>query len=340
MLNAGKRAVALGLDCTVQSRLKATEQPLSDSIIPAPLFSVVVPVYCCAQCVNPLAERVLAALDALGSCEIVMVCDASPDDSWAAICALAATEARVRGILLSRNFGQHHAISAGIEHARGEWVYVMDCDLQDPPEDMPALWQMAQAGHDVVLGQRQERQDHLFKRATSALFYRFLGFLTDTRFDASVANFGIYHRRVIDTINAMPERSRFFPLMVHWTGFRAARVPVKHAKRVHGGSSYNLRKLIRLGLDIILSYSDKPLRLVVKLGFVVSVIAVLIAGISVYRYFSNDITVAGFTSVMASIWLLGGMLLSSVGVVGLYVGRIHLDVKRRPVYVVQSTVGR
>lgn len=305
----------------------------------APLLSVVVPVYCCARCLRALAQRVFAALDPIGTVELILVCDASPDESWSEIRSLASTEPRVRGLLLSKNFGQHYAISAGIEQARGSWVFVMDCDLQDPPEDMPALWQAAQAGNDVVLGQRLQRQDHVLKRTTSALFYRVLGFLTDTRFDASIANFGIYHRRVIDTINAMPERARFFPLMVHWTGFRVARVPVQHARRSHGASSYSFGKLLRLGLDVILSYSDKPLRLVVKLGFAVSLIALLIAGNAIYRYAVGEVTVAGFTSLLASIWLLGGMLLSSVGVVGLYVGRIHLDVKKRPYYVIQSIEG-
>jgi polyisoprenyl-phosphate glycosyltransferase len=312
------------------------EACLSERSPSTPLLSVVVPVYCCARCLRELAQRVFAALDPIGTVELVLVCDASPDDSWAEIRAMAEADARVRGLLLSRNFGQHCAISAGIENARGTWVYVMDCDLQDPPEDMPALWQAAQAGNDIVLGQRLERQDHALKRAGSALFYRLLGFLTDTRFDASVANFGIYHRRVIDTINAMPERARFFPLMVRWTGFRSATVPVQHARRSHGASSYSFGKLLRLGVDVILSYSDKPLRLVVKLGFVVSMIALLIALMAVYGYAIGEITVAGFTSLLASIWLLGGMLLSCVGVIGLYVGRIHSDVKKRPYYVVQA----
>jgi len=301
-----------------------------------PLFSVVVPVYCCAECVAELAARVFTVLNPLGSVELILVCDASPDASWAAIKALATSDPRVHGVLLSRNFGQHYAIAAGLERSRGEWVYVMDCDLQDPPEDMPALYAAAIAGFDVVLGQRHNRQDHALKRFNSALFYRTLGFLTDTRFDPSTANFGIYRRIVIDTINQMPERSRFFPLMVHWTGFNSSKVPVKHARRAHGGSSYSLGKLLRLGIDIILSYSDKPLRLVVNLGFVISLLSIVIAGSAVVSYFAGDVTVAGFTSLVASIWLLGGILLSSVGVVGLYVGRIHQAVKNRPYYVVQA----
>jgi polyisoprenyl-phosphate glycosyltransferase len=305
----------------------------------SPDLSVVVPVYCCADCLARLCERIFAASATLGSVEVLLICDASPDHSWPVIESLATADPRVRGIKLSRNFGQHPAIAAGLAHARGNWISVMDCDLQDPPEALPELFAHARQGHSVVLAQRSERQDHALKRLSSALFYRVLGFLTDTRFDASVGNFGLYHRKVIDAINAMPERSRFFPLMVRWTGFSSISVPVAHAARAEGKSSYRLMTLVRLALNIVLSYSDKPLRLVVKTGFLVSLLALLIAAYAVLKFFSGDITVAGFTSLIASIWLLGGLMLSSIGVVGLYVGRIHLDVKARPVFLIDAVTG-
>lgn len=316
---------------------RSSKSPRTDPV--KGLLSVVSPVYGCESCLEELVVRVRSAVAETGmALELVLVNDGSPDRSWDRITELAGLYSEVRGLRLSRNFGQHYAIAAGIEHARGELVAVMDCDLQDLPEELPRLVAAAQAGNDVVFAQRSERQDSVFKRLGSYAFYRLLSYLTEVRHDHSTANFGVFTRKVIDTVNLMPESDRCFPLMVKWTGFQTALVPVRHAERAQGRSGYSLRKLLRLAINIVLSYSDKPLRLVVKLGLAFSALALLIVVLSIYRYSVGDVAVAGFTSVVASVWLLGGIMIFCIGVTGLYLGRLFNDAKGRPYYIVSEHV--
>lgn len=303
------------------------------------LLSVVSPVYGCEGCLEDLVLRVRSATAAAGmTLELLLVDDGSPDRSWDRIKEQASLYPEVRGLRLSRNFGQHYAIAAGIENARGELVAVMDCDLQDLPEELPRLVAAVRAGNDVAFAQRSERQDSAFKRLGSYAFYFLLSYLTDVRQDHSTANFGVFTRKVINIVNQMPESDRFFPLMVKWTGFQTALVPVRHAERLAGDSGYSLRKLVRLAVNVVLSYSDKPLRLVIKLGLAFSGVALLITALSVYRYSVGDVAVAGFTSVVASIWLLGGITIFCIGVTGLYLGRLFNDAKGRPYYILSEQI--
>lgn len=302
-----------------------------------PKISIVSPVYCCADCLRDLCARIAAALLPIGEdYEIILVDDASPDGAWSMLRELCATDSRIKAISLSRNFGQHYAIAAGLDAARGEWVVVMDCDLQDRPEEIPRLYAKAREGHDVVFAEREARRDGWFKRASSRAFIALLNYLSGADYDYRTANFGIYSRAVIDAVLRMGDHSRFFPVMVRWTGFRRTSIAVQHDARGNGGSAYTLRKLMHLALDIILSYSDKPLRLVAALGLCVSVIALGIAGFSIFRYVHGDVTVAGYTSVIASMWLLAGVMLFCMGVIGLYVGRVFESVKLRPVFIVRE----
>lgn len=300
-----------------------------------PKISVVSPVYCCASCLADLHRRVAASVASItDDYEIILVCDASPDHSWQEILRLADEDPRVRGFLLSRNFGQHYAITAGLDQVRGEWVVVMDCDLQDRPEEIPRLYAEAMKGHDVVFGARAERQDSALKRAGSRAFYGVLNYLSDAHHDARTANFGIFHERVINVLRAMPEPNRAFPIQVKWAGFRQAVIDVQHDARSEGKSSYSLKKLIKLAVDITLSYSDKPLRLSAYLGFIFALGAVLYGMVVIGRYMAGDVVVLGYTSLILSVWLLGGIILFSLGVVGLYLGRVYESAKGRPNYIV------
>jgi glycosyltransferase involved in cell wall biosynthesis len=304
-----------------------------------PDVSVVSPVFCCADCLRALCERIGAALSSIGAnYEIVLVDDASPDSAWPAMRELAAGDSRIKAISLSRNFGQHAAISAGLEHARGRWIVVMDCDLQDRPEEIAALYKKAQEGYEIVFAEREERQDGWFKRTSSRVFIALLNWLSGADYDYRTANFGIYSRAVIDAVRSMGDRARFFPVMVRWTGFRRTSIPVQHDARGNGGSSYTLRKLVKLALDIMLSYSDKPLRLVATAGIVISLIALVMTGFSLYRYLHGDVTVAGYTSLIASMWLLAGVMLFCMGIIGLYVGRVFESVKSRPIFIVRERI--
>lgn len=309
---------------------------LSDT---TPDLSIVVPVYGCATCLEELVERLRGTLcDESKSIEIIFVDDASPDMAWSRIEELAARHPEVKGIQLSRNFGQHYAIAAGLEASIGNRVVVMDCDLQDIPEEIPKLLAAADAGYEVVFAQRTDRRDSASKRLTSWLFSRVLTFLTNIPQDHATANFGVFSRRVVNTLSRMPERERCFPFMVRWTGFRSTSIPIEHAPRLTGKSSYDFRKRLRLSTKIVLSYSDRPLRLVVEAGFVISLISLAIVAASVIQYFIGNTQVAGYTSIIASIWLLGGAIIFCVGVVGLYIGDVFNDAKRRPYYIISHTV--
>lgn len=304
-----------------------------------PLLSVVCPIYGCKACLHELCARVGATIASFTErYEIILVNDASPDEAWPEIVELARRDPRIKGIDLSRNFGQHYAITAGLEHARGKRVVVMDCDLQDRPEEIAALHAKIEEGWDVVFGTREDRQDSWFKRAGSRLFFAVLNYLSGADYDHRAANFGIFDRKVIDAVLAMGDRYRFFPVMVRWTGFRTTSIPVAHQGREHGRSGYTLRKLLRLGFDVILSNSDKPLRLVAIAGICVSFAALGMVGFSIVRYLHGDIQVAGYTSMIASMWLLSGITLFGMGIVGLYLGRVFETVKARPIYLVRERV--
>ncbi len=305
-------------------------------------LSVITPVYGCTDCLEDLVDRIGAVAAALAlTHEVILVDDCGPDHPWPRIRELASTRTHVVGVRLSRNFGQHSAISAGLKQSRGEVVVVMDCDLQDVPEEIPKLLGALGHDYDVALGRRTARQDSFLKRGLSAGFYALLSWLTGVRQDPSVANFGAYRRVVVDAINAMPETNRFFPLLVRWTGFRSTSVPVRHSERLSGQSSYSLGRMLRLALDVAIAYSDKPLRITVSVGIVFSMVAALVVIYTLAQYFAGNTAVAGFTSILASIWLVGGVTQVSIGVVGLYLGRVYVETKARPAYLVaEVTTGR
>lgn len=287
-----------------------------------------------------LCERVEMSLKPFGKpFELILVEDASPDSSWREIEKLSLKYDFVRGIKLSKNFGQHYAITAGLDHSNGEWVVVMDCDLQDKPEEIPNLYSKAQEGFDVVLALRENRKDSFFKKLGSKVFYRTLAWLTGSKQDERIANFGIYHRKVINEIIGMRESIRFFPTMVKWVGFRQTTIHVEHGANRERNSSYSLGKLLDLGLDIMLAYSDKPVRMTVKLGLIIAISGFLFAIFTLYKYLTGTIIVAGYASLIISIWVLTGMVLITLGMVGLYVGKTFEGVKGRPIYIIEKKTG-
>jgi len=300
-------------------------------------MSVVSPVYQAAALIPQLVAELETELHLITSnYEIILVEDGSTDASWRVIEEMCRRNKNVRGLKLSRNFGQHYAISAGLSHARGRWVVVMDCDLQDRPSEISKLLKKTEEGYEVVLAHRTLRQDSFLKRASSRLFYGVLGWLTGMKQDPAVANFGVYSDKVIAAINSMPETIRYFPTMVKWVGFKAATVPVAHAARPHGSSSYSFRRLLNLALDICLAYSDKPLRLVIGTGFAVSIIGFGFALFTLVQAIRGDIAVLGYASLIVSIWTLSGLIIFIVGVVGLYVGKAFEGIKRRPAFIIEE----
>ena len=304
-----------------------------------PHLSVIAPVYGCRDCLFSLYERLKLTLEKITQdFEIILVNDASPDNSWQAISELCGMDTRVKGINFSRNFGQHYAITAGLDAANGEWIIVMDCDLQDQPEEITKLYAKALEGYDVVFAQRIKRQDNFFKRAASKMFHSSLSYLTDTEIDASIANFGIYRNTVIASVVQMREQLRWFPTFVNWVGYRQARIPVEHSKRENGKSSYSVKKLFDLAFNVLMLNSNKPLKLVLKFGFLVSFTAILYAGITLYRYLSGQIGVLGWASLIISIWFLSGVIIFVLGIVGIYIGRIFDQIKERPLYIISQKI--
>lgn len=308
---------------------------------PTPLISVVTPVYMAAGCLDELCRRLVAALEPITpNFEIILAEDASPDRSWEAVARIAAAEPRCKGIRLARNFGQHYAITAGLEHASGEWVVVMDCDLQDQPEEIDKLFRTAQAGNfDVVFGRRVRRQDIWLKRMSSRCFYAVLNYFTETRLDPTVANFSISRRAVIAEFLRMREHNRAFALFIHWLGFSVGSVEVAHAERFTGKTSYSFGKLLQLSAESIVSQSNKPLHLSIAFGLLLSLGAFLVALYFLFKYFVRGIPVTGWTSTMVSLWFIGGVILANLGILGLYLGRVFNEVKNRPLYVVRERIG-
>jgi len=301
-------------------------------------ISIVSPVYRAENIVEQLVEQIKKSISEITTdFEIILVNDSSPDGSWQMIMNECTKDARVKGINLSRNFGQHYAITAGLSYAKGEWIVVMDCDLQDRPDEIPNLYKKALEGYDSVFAQRIERNDTFLKRLFSRTFYAFFSYLTETRQDSTVANFGIYHRNVIDAILSMNDQIRFFPTMVQWVGFRKFYLPVEHASRFEGKTSYNFKSLIRLAVNTIIAFSDKPLRLTAKIGFTIASLSFFIAILYFILYLVGTIEVLGFTTLILSVWFLAGIIMMILGVLGIYIGKVFEKVKERPVFIIKSS---
>lgn len=304
-----------------------------------PDISVVTPVYGCRGCLVQLYSRLRKTLEQISpNFEIIMVDDASPDNGWAMIEEICAGDQRVKGIRLSRNFGQHRAITAGLDHAKGEWTVVMDCDLQDQPEEILKLYARAAEGFDVVFGRRVDRHDGLLKRTSSHFFNIFMSMMMDQKLDPATANFGIYRRPVIDGFKRIHDVDRSFPVFVRWLGFRRTTVDIDHAERADGRSSYTLLKLISFAVANVTSYSNKPLILSTYFGLIMSAGSIFTAAFFVARYLRHGVGVEGWTSLMVSLYFLCGLLFANLGILGLYVGKAFDQAKGRPLYVIETAV--
>jgi glycosyltransferase involved in cell wall biosynthesis len=309
----------------------------------APTLSVVVPVKNEEDGILPFIERVGSILDnvaADGGWEILFVDDGSTDATLAAIVAANLSDARVRGLSLSRNFGKEAALSAGLDHARGAAVIPMDVDMQDPPEVLPEMVAKWRAGHEMVFGVRRSRaEDSFAKRVTAGLFYRAHNMVSADKIPENAGDFRLMDRKIVDVIRAMPERNRFMKGLFAWAGFRQASVEYDRAERETGTTKFNYWKLWTLALDGITSASTVPLRIWSYIGAIVALFAMGYAGLIAVQTIIFGNSVPGYASIMTSVLFLGGVQLISLGVLGEYVGRILTETKQRPLYVVRDTVG-
>lgn len=303
-----------------------------------PHLSVISPVYGCSTLLPSLCEELQDVLATISDdFEIVLVNDASPDNAWEVIKSLAASDSRIRGVDLSRNFGQHSAITAGLRLSAGEWVVVMDCDLQDQPKEIPKLYDKAQEGYEVVFGRRKIRKDSAGKVISARMYRKVFDYFTDSNSDPAVANFGIYHRKVIDAFNSMREQTRTLQLAIRWLGFRWTAIDIEHAPRREGRSTYTFKRLLKMGMDIIVSQSNKPLKLSIAFGFMMALVSFLYGLYLVTRYFLWGTSVEGWTSVIVSIYFVGGLLFANLGILGVYIGKVFDETKARPLYVIRES---
>lgn len=302
-------------------------------------LSIISPVYKAQDIIQTLTKELLIESGKItDSFEIILVEDGSPDQSWETMLLCCEIDRRVKAIKLSRNFGQHNAIMAGLSMSVGKWVVVMDCDMQDRPDQIPLLYEKAKSGYDVVLAQRKERADSYLKRLSSRAFYFAFSYLTNTKQDSSIANFGIYSKDAIDAVLKMGDQLKFFPTMINWVGFKKTVLKIKHGDRLEGKSSYTLSKLLHLAFDNIISFSDKPLWLVIRFGFLLALCSFGVGLYFVGKYLVFGIPVVGYTSLIVSIYFLSGIIIFILGLLGIYIGKTFAQSKARPSFIVKEMV--
>lgn len=301
------------------------------------MISIVSPVYR-AEKILPLLvaeiQFVMAKMEQ--DFEIILVDDRSPDQSWETMKQLSSEHSFVKSFRLSRNFGQHATIMAGLSKAKGDWVVVMDCDMQDQPKEIEKLFEKTKEGYEVVLAKREIRQDKFTKKMSSRAFYKVFNYLAGIEINREVANFGIYKKKVIEAVLSVNDNIKFFPLFVNWVGFKTTAIPIEHASREEGSSSYSFSKLISLAFNVIISFSDKPLKIFVGFGLTTAALSLLIGLFYIISYITGHITEPGFSSIILSIWFLSGVIISCIGIVGIYLGKTFNQTKNRPVFIIDE----
>lgn len=301
-------------------------------------LSVIVPCYNEEESIGVLYRRTTDAVRAVvgNSYELILINDGSRDQTWPMIDALVEGDDRVVGIDLSRNFGHQLAVTAGLTFARGARVLILDADLQDPPELLGPMMAAMDAGPDVVYGQRTARPGETwFKTATASLFYRILRSLSDVDIPRDAGDFRLMNRKVVDSILAMPEQSRFIRGMVSWVGYRQVALPYDRHERVAGVTKYPLRKMLSFARDAIIGFSLRPIRITIHVALVVMALALLLLFYVLAGWISGY-AIQGWTSLLGSVLLMSGVQLFCLGIVGEYVAHIFLEVKRRPLFLVRQ----
>lgn len=299
------------------------------------LISVVVPTFQADATIDELCKRLIFSLSTLtDEFEILLVDDGSSDNTWQRILDCSAKSEHIQGVQLSRNFGQHNAITAGLSISKGDWIVVMDCDLQDRPEEIVKFYKKVLEGFDVVVGLRTEREDAPLKKITSKLFYYIFQKLTGTKFDKNLGNFGIYSRKVIDSILSLPEQHRSFALLALWVGFKRTEIPIVHDSRKTGTSNYKMTQRAALAVDSIISHSNKLLYLLIKIGLILAGSSLVFAIWLIVRFIFLGITSPGWTSTVISIYFTSGAMLAAVGLLGLYLGKVFNETKKRPLFII------
>jgi len=303
-------------------------------------LSVVIAVYGCSECLAPLYKRLVDSLESVTSTfEIVFVDDCDNSDSWDILTALARDDARVAAYKLSRNFGQHAAITAGLAQCTGRWAVVMDCDLQDPPEKIPALYAKAQEGFDIVLTRRLQVRRPWYRKLATATYFRLLQLFSNFGADTNIGSFSILSRKVIDSFLLFQDRERHYLFILRWLGFNSTVLDYQQGERYSGRSSYGFRTLLIHALQGFFFQTTRLLRWVIYFGLFVSLSGVLLAVYFIYSYFVHTVY-PGWTSLSVLILFFSGLIIVTLGITGLYISRIFEQVKARPLYVIAETTSK
>ena len=300
-------------------------------------LSVVIPVLNEESLIQELIDRVTLNCEKITTdYEVVIVDDGSTDNTWTQITVTSKLNNKVKGLKLSRNFGHHYALTAGLHESTGDWVVVMDGDLQDRPEVIPDLYIKSQEGYEVVFVSRRNRPEKLPYKILQKIFYGLLRLLSGLNFDSSQANFSIIHRKVVDAFNSFPENARFYGSTIMWLGFNRSKIFADHGKRHSGKPSYTLKKRLSLASDIIISFSERPLKFAISLGLSLSIISIIAAVWIIYAAITWGYSVTGWTSLIFSTFFFSGVNLIFLGIIGIYLGRVFQEVKRRPLYIISD----
>jgi polyisoprenyl-phosphate glycosyltransferase len=304
------------------------------------MISVVVPIYNEEENLPALRQRMTASLDATGHAwELILVNDGSRDASARMIRQYNAEDGRIKLVDLSRNWGHQPAVTAGIHHARGDAVVLIDGDLQDPPELIPAMVKKWQEGYQVVIGERTSRAEGGARGVGFRLFYPLMRKVSDLPHGPDAGIFGLMDRVVVDEFNRLPERNRFIPGLRTWLGYKQTSVTYDRQDRAAGQPKQTMRRLVKYAIDGMISFSYKPLRAVVWAGFAVSMLSFAAGAFYVVDFFVRHKQITGFTTTIVCVLFLGGVQLIAIGILGEYIGRIYEEIKQRPLYVVGERVG-
>ena len=301
-----------------------------------PGISIIVPVYGCVDCLKTLCKRLHHILHTITNrFEIILVDDRSPDNSWKTILELQRDYPQVTGLRLSRNFGQQIAITAGLSVAKGDYAVVMDCDLQDPPEKIPELFAKLNEGYDLVLARRTQRHHSTLRLLAAKSYFRLLSYLSGEAVDGRNGSFSILSRKVIDTFLEFGERERHYLFILRWLGFNAGSIEIEHCARPVGESAYSYRALMHHAIDGIFFQSTVFLNFIVQLGLLFAFSGLVLAGVFIVQYFQIG-SVPGWTSLVVLLLVCTGVILLSLGVIGLYIGKIFDQAKARPLFLIDE----
>jgi glycosyltransferase involved in cell wall biosynthesis len=306
-----------------------------------PLISIISPVYKAEKIIPELVKRVYSSVaEITPDFEIILVEDGGPDNSWLAIEEQCKKYSFVKGIKLSRNFGQHYAITAGLQLAKGDYVIVIDCDLQDNPVYFKPLYETALKGFDIVYTYKTKRKHSFFKNITASIFFSIFNYLNDNKnVDANknVGSYSLLSRKVVESYKSMKEGNRHYLMILRLLGYKSTYLEILHEERFEGKSSYSFSKLVKHAINGVTSQSDKLLRISINIGFLIFIMSIIWTGIIVYIYFHTGL-LNGYASIMATLLLGIGLILMSIGIAGIYIGKIFEQVKERPLYIIEKQI--